>query len=211
MQQLVTINSGGSRIFPGGGGRQLPKLLLFFTFLPKTAWKWKNLDPPGGGASLAPPLGSANDKVFFFSTLTMFAVAFFDQQITLKVYNRNISRWHLFFFNTVFIDKCKYLWKVWERWHYFLMVQEVIYIEFYGIWNVSELITFVVQFPKTHGWLYFKMHSQLLCLWGKTTKYVSVIEFQLLSINCGIPPQTTHIHPICKNANYMLTKWNQEH
>ena len=30
------------------GGRQLPKLLLFFTFLPKTAWKWKNLDPQGG-------------------------------------------------------------------------------------------------------------------------------------------------------------------
>ena len=38
------------------GGRQLPKLLLSFTFLPKTAWKWKNLDPQGGRASLAPPL-----------------------------------------------------------------------------------------------------------------------------------------------------------
>ena len=32
----LTHSSGGSRIFPGGG-RQLPKLLLFFTFLPKTA------------------------------------------------------------------------------------------------------------------------------------------------------------------------------
>ena len=42
------------------GGRQLPKVLLFFNFLPKTAWKWKNLDPQGGRASLAPPLGSAN-------------------------------------------------------------------------------------------------------------------------------------------------------
>ena len=30
------------------GGRQLPKVLLFFNFLPKTAWKWKNLDPQGG-------------------------------------------------------------------------------------------------------------------------------------------------------------------
>ena len=40
------------------GGRQLPKVLLFFNFLPKTAWKWKNLDPRGGGR--APPLGSAN-------------------------------------------------------------------------------------------------------------------------------------------------------
>ena len=32
------------------GGRQLPKMLLFFNFLPKTAWKWKNLDPQWGGA-----------------------------------------------------------------------------------------------------------------------------------------------------------------
>ena len=42
-----TTLSGGSRIFPRGG-RQLPKVLLFLNFLPKTAWKWKNLDPPGG-------------------------------------------------------------------------------------------------------------------------------------------------------------------
>ena len=34
--------------------RQLPKVLLFFNFLPKTAWKWKNLGLQG--ASLAPPL-----------------------------------------------------------------------------------------------------------------------------------------------------------
>ena len=57
--------SGGSRIFLGG--RQLPKVLLFFNFLPKTAWKWKNLDPQGGRASLAPPLGSANDLDVFIS------------------------------------------------------------------------------------------------------------------------------------------------
>ena len=65
--------SGGSRIFPRGG-RQLPKLLLFFTFLPKTAWKWKNLDPQGGGgrASLAPPLGSANATVPLFQALLNF-------------------------------------------------------------------------------------------------------------------------------------------
>ena len=57
---LMSLNefSGGSRIFPRGVC-QLSKLLLFFKFLPKTAWKWKNLDPRGG-ASLAPPLGSAN-------------------------------------------------------------------------------------------------------------------------------------------------------
>ena len=49
----LPVSSGGSSIFPRGV-RQLPKVLLFFKYLPKTAWKWKNLDP--GGASLAPPL-----------------------------------------------------------------------------------------------------------------------------------------------------------
>ena len=37
------------------GGRQLPKVLLFFNFLPKTAWKWKNLDPGGGARPWRPP------------------------------------------------------------------------------------------------------------------------------------------------------------
>ena len=37
---------------PGGGATY-----YFAQFLPKTAWKWKNLDPEGGArASLAPPL-----------------------------------------------------------------------------------------------------------------------------------------------------------
>ena len=38
--------SGGSRIFLGG--RQLPKWDYFLNVLPKTARKWKNLDPKGG-------------------------------------------------------------------------------------------------------------------------------------------------------------------
>ena len=56
----VTSDAGlyGSRIFPRGV-RNLPKLLLFFKFLPKTAWKWKNLDPRGGVPGA--PLGSANE------------------------------------------------------------------------------------------------------------------------------------------------------
>ena len=49
----ANVTSGRSRIFPGG--RQLPKVLLFFNFLPKTAWKWKNLDPQGGRVPGAPP------------------------------------------------------------------------------------------------------------------------------------------------------------
>ena len=48
------VHSGGSRIFPGGA--PTPKLLLYFTFLPKTAWKWKNLDPRGGARPWRPPL-----------------------------------------------------------------------------------------------------------------------------------------------------------
>ena len=46
--------SGGSRIFPRGV-RQLSKLLLFFKFLSKTAWKWKNLDPGGARIPGGPP------------------------------------------------------------------------------------------------------------------------------------------------------------
>ena len=53
---FLNLTSGGSRIF-ARGVRQLPKFLLFFKFLPKTAWKWKNLDPQGGGARpWRPPL-----------------------------------------------------------------------------------------------------------------------------------------------------------
>ena len=53
----VSLSNGGSRIFPMGV-RQLPNWDYFtIFFLPKTAWKWKNLDPGGGWrASLAPPL-----------------------------------------------------------------------------------------------------------------------------------------------------------
>ena len=55
-----STSSSRSRIFPRVV-RQLPKLLLFFRFLPKTSWKWKNLDPHGGARPWR-PLGSANDK-----------------------------------------------------------------------------------------------------------------------------------------------------
>ena len=43
------------------GSAPTPKsAIIFHFFLPKTAWKWKNLDPHGGGASLAPPFWSAS-------------------------------------------------------------------------------------------------------------------------------------------------------
>ena len=53
--ELLPISVADPGFSPGG--RQLPKVLLFFNFLPKTAWKWKNLDPQGGGARVpgAPP------------------------------------------------------------------------------------------------------------------------------------------------------------
>ena len=43
--QFIPISSGGSRIFPRRG-RQLPKTYYFPNYLLKTAWIWKNLDPP---------------------------------------------------------------------------------------------------------------------------------------------------------------------
>ena len=62
MLLLVDLCSGGSRIFPGGG-RQLPKVLLFFNFVPGNCMKMKEFGLPGGRASLAPPLRSANAMV----------------------------------------------------------------------------------------------------------------------------------------------------
>ena len=64
-EELFSLTSGGSRIsprrgrqLPGGGGANL----WFCQFLPKTAWKWRNFGPPGGGGGarpLRPPLRSA--------------------------------------------------------------------------------------------------------------------------------------------------------
>ena len=53
--EKLTICSGGSRIFPRGV-RQLPKVLLFFNFVPENCMKMKEFGSPGGRASLAPPL-----------------------------------------------------------------------------------------------------------------------------------------------------------
>ena len=73
--------------FSPGGGRQLPKVLLFFNFLPKTAWKWKNLDPQGGRASLAPPLGSANGKSQQYVATCIIQII----NITYQLWNRMLA------------------------------------------------------------------------------------------------------------------------
>ena len=51
---VCMLCSDGSRIFLRGGGANSQSWCANLYFWPKTAWKWKNLDP--GGASLAPPL-----------------------------------------------------------------------------------------------------------------------------------------------------------
>ena len=56
------MNSGGSRIFPGGGVRQLPKVLLFFNFVPENCMKMKEFGPQGGACVPGAPLRSANDE-----------------------------------------------------------------------------------------------------------------------------------------------------
>ena len=70
-------NSGGSRIFPRGV-RQLPKVLLFFKYLTKTAWKWKNLAP------LDPPMqNSANQthSQVTFPVLSRFPFSFRNRRL----------------------------------------------------------------------------------------------------------------------------------
>ena len=56
-RQLSVADPGFSR----GGGANSKKCYYLANSFPKTAWNWKNLDPQGGRASLAPPLRSAND------------------------------------------------------------------------------------------------------------------------------------------------------
>ena len=69
----IILTSGGSRIFPRGG-RQLPKVLLFFNFVPENCMKMKEFGPPGGGrASLAPPLRSANVDLLYRNAIAVTA------------------------------------------------------------------------------------------------------------------------------------------
>ena len=49
----INMVSGGSRIFPRGCANS-QKCYYFSIFLPKTAWKWKNLDPGGARVPGAP-------------------------------------------------------------------------------------------------------------------------------------------------------------
>ena len=58
---LCVIISGGSRIFPRGA--PTPKIAIIFHIFTENCMKTKEFGPPGGErASLAPPLGSANDN-----------------------------------------------------------------------------------------------------------------------------------------------------
>ena len=57
---------GGGANSPGGGAN-IRNCQIFW----KTAWNRKNLDPQGGGASLAPPLRSANDLCFWNYVFTL--------------------------------------------------------------------------------------------------------------------------------------------
>ena len=55
--------SGRSRIFLRGANS-----LFFATFLPKTAWKWKNLNHDGARIHGTHPLGSANALLAFMDS-----------------------------------------------------------------------------------------------------------------------------------------------
>ena len=48
--------------FSPGGGANSQKCYYFSILSQKTAWKWKNLGPQGGRASLVPPLDPPMDR-----------------------------------------------------------------------------------------------------------------------------------------------------
>ena len=58
---LRYVTSGGSRIFPRGGGAPTPKIAIIFHIFAENCMKMKEFGPPGGGARVpGGPLGSAN-------------------------------------------------------------------------------------------------------------------------------------------------------
>ena len=59
MGMFVERLGGASRIFPRGGVRELPKVLLFFNFFAENSKKMEEFGPRGDvpGASLGSPTG----------------------------------------------------------------------------------------------------------------------------------------------------------
>ena len=85
------VISGRSRIFPRGV-RQIPKILLFFNFWPKSAWQWKNLDPRGGGVRpWRPTLGSANGNHYGITALRHINLMF--EVISYDIYYEGCTAW----------------------------------------------------------------------------------------------------------------------
>ena len=59
-KKLSAMSAVADPGFSPGGGAPTPKSAIIFQFFAENCMKMKEFGPPGGGASLAPPLGSAN-------------------------------------------------------------------------------------------------------------------------------------------------------
>ena len=108
--------------FSPGGGRQLPKLLLFSKFLPKTAWKWKNLDPRGGARPWRPPLDPPMVTIGMWSNGKRQIIQYFTRRYychsywhsTVKVSLMKISVIKDLKMSFLFVDK-SVLYQVWQQ------------------------------------------------------------------------------------------------
>ena len=78
VRNLLTHPSGGSRIFPRGGGAPTPKLELFCKFFAENCMKMKEFGSRGGGgAFLAAPLDpSMHPEVDFFLSQTITGIIY---------------------------------------------------------------------------------------------------------------------------------------
>ena len=74
--------------FSPGGGANSQKCYYFSIFCPKLHENERIWTPRGGGASLAPPLGSANAYSFHNKKITFFSYNLFQVFTTCKIFFR---------------------------------------------------------------------------------------------------------------------------
>ena len=101
----IRISSGGSRIFPRGGGREPSRGAWTRQIFPKTAWNRKNLDAQGGAcvphAPLDPPM------IRYFKPIVQFYNQWWEKSLLVIGFKFNLVYEKIF-------DLCTFLYLFYE-------------------------------------------------------------------------------------------------